>query len=238
MKHYLYFSFLVICISMHAQTNVGSVVPPRDSTFTAKLTGEFFYEGNKYLGVQYFNDNWTQGDILLSSGEMVSNVSLKYNGLFDEVIWMNTSNFGKFKVDKSFVKEFWLKYEPGSSIHFKRINVSEPDKVQQPDIFVEVVIESRFSLFIQRKISVVGTETFFRNDAYREFETIEPTPVYYIKLPSDHYLKLNKIRRRAFLKLFPEKKKAISKMIRVNDLNVSLESDFVKLIELMNKEIF
>ena len=239
MRHYIiFFSFLLMCISMHAQTNVGSVVPPIDSTFTAKLTGEFFYESKQYIGVQNFNENWAQSDILLSTGEMIYNVSLKYNGLFDEVIWMNTSNFGKFKLDKSFIKEFWLKYEPSFPNHFKRINVSEPDNGQQPDIFVEVVIESRFSLFIQRKISVVGTETLYRNDAFREFETIEPTPVYYIKLPSNHYLKLNKIRRRAFLKLFPEKKKALTKMIRVNDLNVSVESDFVKLIELMNKEVF
>lgn len=238
MKHYIYFALLLMCVPMHAQTNVGSIVPAIDSTFSAKLTGEFFFESKQYIGEQYFNENWAQSDILLSTGEMIYNVLLKYNGLFDEVIWMNTSNFGKFKVDKSFVKEFWLKYESGSSIHFKRINVSEPDKGPQPDIFVEVAIESNFSLYIQRKISVIGSQTLYNNDAFREFETIEPTPVYYIKLPSNHYLKLNKIHRRALLKLFPEKKKAISKIIRVNDLDVSVEAGFAKLIELMNIEVF
>jgi len=238
MKHYIYFALLLICVPIYAQTNVGLIVPANDSTFSAKLTGEFFFEGRQYLGEQYFNENWAQSDILLTTGEMIYNVSLKYNGLFDEVIWMNTSNFGKFKLDKSFIQEFWIKNEQGSSIHFKRINVSEPDKDHQPDIFVESGIESKISLYIQRKISVIGSQTLYKNDAFRDYETIEPTPVFYIKLPSNHYLKLNKIRRRAFLKLFPENKKAISKIIRVNDLDISVESDFVKLIELMNKEVF
>jgi len=238
MKHYLYFAFLLMCIPIHAQTNVGMSVPAIDSTFSAKLTGEFFFEGRQYIGEQYNTKNWIQSDILLSTGEMIYNVSIKYNGLFDEVIWMNTTNFGIFKLDKSFIQEFWIKNEPDSSIHVKRINVSGSDTDHQPDVFVEVVVESKLSLYIQRKISIVGSETIYRNDAFRQFETIEPTPVYYIKLPSNHYLTLNKIRRRAFLKLFPENKKAISKIIRVNDLDISVESDFVKLIELMNKEVF
>jgi len=239
MRHYIiFFSFLLMCISMHAQTNVGSVVPPIDSTFTAKLTGEFFYESKQYIGVQNFNENWAQSDILLSTGEMIYNVSLKYNGLFDEVIWMNTSNFGKFKLDKSFIKEFWLKYEPSFPNHFKRINVSEPDKSHQPDIFVEVCTEGKISLYIQRRIRVSGTETIYRNDAYRNFESLESSPVYYIKLPSNQYLKLNRIRRRTFLKLFPDKKKAITKIMNANNLDVKVEGDFVKLIELMGKELF
>jgi len=239
MKHYIfYFSFLLLCIPMHAQTNVGIVVPTRDSTFTAKLTGEFFYESRQYIGMQYFNDNWAQGDILLSTGEMVSNVSLKYNGLFDEVIWMNTSNFGKFKVDKSFIREFWLKYETGTPRHFKRINVSEPDKGLQPDIFVEVAVEGKISLYIQRRIVVSGTQMIYRNDAFRDFETLEASPVYYIKLPSNQYLKMNRIRRRAFLKFFPEKKKAITKILNANNLDIHVESDFVKLIQLMGTELF
>jgi len=238
MRHSLYFLLLVICISTHAQTNVGLIVPAVDSTFSAKLTGEFFYENKQYMGQQYFNEIWAQSDILLSTGEMIYNASLKYNGLFDEVIWMNSTNFGKFKLDKSYIQEFWLKNEQGPSIHFRKINVSEPDNDHQPDIFVEIGIEDKMSLFIQRKISVIGTQTLYKNDGFREYETIEPTPVYYIKLPSNHYLKLTKVRRRAFLKLFPENKKAIAKMIRVNDLDVSVERDFVRLIELMNQEVF
>jgi hypothetical protein len=229
---------MLMCISIHAQTNVGSIVPAVDSTFMAKLTGEFFYESKQYIGEQYFNVNWEQSDILLSTGEMIHNMSLKYNGLFDELIWMNSTNYGKFKLDRSFVREFWLKDEQGLSTHFKKIDVHESDNGNQPDVYVEIGIEGKISLYIHRKISVVGTKTLYMEDGYRVFGIIEATPVYYIKLPTNHYLKLNKIRHKAFLKLFPEEKKAIDKIIKANHLDVTVESDFVEVIKLMNKEIF
>jgi len=47
---------------------------------------------------------------------------------------------------------------------------------------------------------------------------------------------MTKLRRLAFLRLFPEKKKPISKIIRDNHLNIKVESDFLKLIDLINKE--
>jgi hypothetical protein len=50
---------------------------------------------------------------------------------------------------------------------------------------------------------------------------------------------LEKIRRRSFIKLFSEQKKAILKLIRTNHLNLKSEDDLIKTIELMNeKEVF
>jgi len=236
MKHYIYISLLFICISTNAQVNVRTKVQDVDSTFLPKLTGEFFYEGKTYIGEQYYNKDWMTGDILLSTGAMVYDKSLKYNGLFDELIWMNETNFGKFKIDKPFVCEFWLKNNPYSTIHFKQISLSEPGNTKRQDIFAELRVEGNLSLFIQRKISIIGTQFNYIDNMLCQFDIITATPRYYIKLPSSQYLMLTKLRRRAFLKLFPEKKKNIAKIIRKNDLDVSVESDFVKLIELMNNE--
>jgi len=45
------------------------------------------------------------------------------------------------------------------------------------------------------------------------------------------------LRRVVFLKLFPDKKNTLNKIIRENHLNVREEDDFVKIIELINKEV-
>jgi hypothetical protein len=236
MRHYIYISLLFICIATSAQVNVRTQIQAVDSTFLPKLTGDFFYESKLYLGEQYYNKDWMTGDILLSTGAMVYDKSLKYNGLFDELIWLNETNFGKFKIDKPFVREFWLKNNPYSTVHFKQINLNEPGNINRQDIFAELRVEGNLSLFIQRKISINRTEFRYVNNVLCQYDVITATPLYYIKLPSNQYLMLTKLRRRAFLKLFPEKKKRIAKIIRTNDLDVSVESDFVKLIELMNNE--
>jgi hypothetical protein len=236
MKHYIYISLLFICISINAQVNVRTKIKDVDSTFLPKLTGDFFYEGKMYIGEQYYNKDWMTGDILLSTGAMVYDKSLKYNGLFDELIWLNGTNFTKIKIDKPIVSEFWLKNDPYSIIHFKQINLSEPGNVKQKDVFAELRVEGSFSLFVQRKISIIGTQLDYINNVVCQYDVITATPIYYIKLPSNQYLKLNKLRRRSFLKFFPDKKKNITKIIRTNNLDVSEESDFVRLIELMNND--
>ena len=155
--------------------------------------------------------------------------------MFDELIWWNNYNFGKYKLDKTFVREFWLKDIQNANIHFKRLNINVTTDLQPQDIFAEVKVEGNLSLYIQRKISITGTENIFKNNILYNYDVLEADPKYFIKLPSNHYLVLNKLRRISFLKLFPEKKRVLAKIIRDNHLNLKIESDFVKLIELINK---
>lgn len=236
MKKYLYISFLLICFTSNAQTEVISKVPEIDSVFSTKLTGEFFIERKQYIGEQYFNKDWIIGDILLTTGEMIYNKSLKYNGLFDELIWLNTFNYGIFKLDKSFISDFWLKNTKGSNIHFKQICVSNNSKDSIHNIFMEVCVEGKVTLFIQRKISIQWPQYLIVNEVRQKYDVIEAAPEYFIKLPSNQFLKISKLQRKAFLRLFPDQKKAISRIISDNHLNINIESDFIKVIELINKE--
>lgn len=235
MKYYLNILLLLICVSANAQTNVVPKTPDVDSIFAPKLTGDFFFENTHCIGEQYFNKEWADGDILLSNGLLVTNKSLKYNGLVDELIWLNSSNFGKFRLDRSSVSEFWLKDISGLVSHFKRINVRDSSFTHQSDIFAEVKAEGNYSLYIQRKVIIVGSVNVKLENGLCSFDDLKNTPRYYIKHPSGQHSMLTKLRRRAFLKLFPENREAITKIIKENHLKVKVESDFVKLIELMNK---
>jgi hypothetical protein len=233
MKKYLYIPLLfLICVLTAAQNNAILKIPEVDSVFASRITGSFFLERKQYFGDQYYNFDWAEGNILLTTGEMVSVKFLKYNGLFDELIWLNAYNY-KFKVDKSFISEFWLKDIEDSYIHFKRFNFNTNDSVQS--FFAEVKVEGKISLYVQRKITPQWPEYLVVNNVRVQYDVLKPTPIYYIKLPSDQYIILNKLHRRTFLKSFPDKKQAINKLINVNHLNIKNEVDFVRLIELMNE---
>ncbi len=235
MKNYIYISLLLICIPINSQNNFVLKVPEVDSIFSAKLTGEFFYEKKQYIGDQYFNKDWTEGEILLSTGEMIYGKSLKYNGLFDELVWLNTFNFGKFKLDKSYINEFWFKNRKSPNNHFKQITLVDKGKDSVQNIFVEVIIEGQISLYVQHKISLQWPKYMVVDNIRQKYDVLEATPVYFIKPPSNSYLTLSKLRRKAFLRLFPEKQKEISKIIKDNHLNINIEYDFVKLIGLLNE---
>lgn len=237
MKHAIIcFAFLLIGFSMNAQNMDTAKAAKVDSAFSPKLTGEAYIQEMDLSGKPFFNDNWLKSDILLSTGEMVYGVKLKYNGYLDEVVWMNSSNLDIFKLDKSYIRDFWMRNDTSATaIHFRQINVNDSSASLQPDMFAQVAIEGKTSLFIQRKVSHMVDE--IANTGGRNYyrKVLEPTPMYYIKLPSNNYIKMGKLNRRSFLKLFPEQKKAISKLIKGNHLNLKSESGLIKTIDLMNK---
>jgi len=221
---------------MNAQTNALTKIPETDSIFFPRLTGETYIQNRGYEGEQYYNIDFAESDILLTNGKMLYGEKLKYNGLIDEVIWLNTSNLKFFKLDKFSISDFWLKNIKGKTIHFKRINLTEPTLDNQSDIFVEVMVEGKVSLYIQRRIDTYDTRVVEKDSKFYNSRKIRPNPLYYIKLPSNRYLILNRLSRNSFLKLFPEQKKPILKILKANHLRCKSESELISIIELMNKE--
>lgn len=235
MKHYMCFAFLLICFSINAQNNVTTSVSEVDSIFSPKLTGEIFIPEGQHKGDLFINNKFVKSNILLSTGEMVYGEFLKYNGYLDEVVWINVSNYKQFILDKSYICDFWLKDRLDTPIHFQRINVSDSTDSHRPGIFVEVAIEGKMSLYIQHKISRLPDEIIEVNGQRYYIKAFEPTPLYYIKLPSNRYLKMSKLSRRSFLNLFPEQKKSISRLVRINHLDLKSKSGLIETIDLMNK---
>jgi len=234
MKKITVITFICISIFANAQTKVISKTPDIDTTFNTKLTGSFFIERKQIVGNQYLVKDWLQGKILLSTGDTIFCKSLKYSGLSDELIWLNNFNYGIFKLDKPLIKEFWLSNDI-QNFHFKQINVSNSAKDSVKNIFAEVKTEGILSFYIQRKISYQWPQYLIVDNVRQKYEVIEPSPVYYFKLPTNQFYSLTNLTRKSFLQLFPENKKAITKIINDNRLNLKRESDLVRLVELINE---
>ncbi|MCK9311832.1 MAG: hypothetical protein M0P26_06105 [Bacteroidales bacterium] len=235
MKYYIGFAFLLMCFSINAQNNVTKSVSEVDTIFSPKLTGEIYVQERQYQGEVFYNNQYVKSNILLSTGEMVYGELLKYNGYLDEVIWMNHSNYKQFIIDKSSITDFWTKDNLDHPVHFQRINVRDTT-ISHRDIFVEVVIEGKMSLYIQHQILCLPDQITYSNGQARYIKTFEPRTLYYIKLPSNNFLKMRKLNRSSFLKLFPEQKKSISRLIKKNHLKLKSVSGLIGTIDLMNKE--
>lgn len=232
MKNVLCMAFLMICLSIEAQNNVGTSVSKVDSIFSPKLTGELYVPDTiSSRGEQFFNGQWVESSVLLSTGEKIDRVKIKYNGFLDEVIWQNTINYKQFKLDKSYISDFWLKDDRDSTIHFQRLNITDSTARNPSGIFVEVAIEGPLSFYIQHKVSHLVDELV----GYKYFIIYEKTPLYYMKLPSNLYVRMSELNRKSFLNLFPEQKKTLSKRIRAKHLNLKTKDGWIRTIELMNK---
>ena len=236
MKHLIFFALMLISIS----APVRAFNPEKnniDSLSLIKLTGETYFERKGYKGEQFYNKNWMSGDILLLNGEMIYDEALKYNGLFDELIWHNKYINQNFKLDKLLISEFWFKTEQNVAVHFKHITVNNLSSTnKQSDVFAEVGVEGKVSLYIQRKISIVNVDDVSIDGTLYKQETIRATPMYYLKLSSDSYVLLEKIKLKSLLQLFPTQKEQINKLVKNNKLKLKTEVDLFKLIVLLNNQ--
>jgi hypothetical protein len=94
------------------------------------------------------------------------------------------------------------------------------------------------SFYIQHKIVGTGEEEYFMNGRYYLLTSLKEKPLFFIQLPTNEYVLIRKISRNAILKLFPDLKKDISKLIKDNTLTIKTQSDVIQLFELMNSKFF
>jgi hypothetical protein len=237
MNKYIFVLYCVVnSIFLSGQNKIVNIVPAIDTIFTPKLTGSFFIEPKQFIGEQYYNNEWIEGDILLASGNEIKNELLKYNGVYDELIWLNQKNFSAFKVDKYLVKEFRIRNKMNEIACFKHFYTPIAENDSSESFFAEVIVEDKLSLYIQHKIAVKSPDYVVVNNIRKKYETLLYTPIYYLKLNNGEFLKIKQPGKKYFLKLFPEQQKSIKRIIAAEHLNIKHQEDFIQLVKLMNKQ--
>jgi len=229
MKKLLFLAFLAsLCLS--ASLRAQSI----DTLFTPKLTGELYVNESKHFGNIFFNNNWAESTILLSSGVTIKGEKIKYHGYLDEVIWYNKSNFTPFIIDKAYINEFWTTDSLNRPVHFKRLQISDSASTRPKDIFAQVAVEASYSLYIQRRVIALPDEVIATDKGSYARKTYGQSPLYYIKLPSGAFILLRHLNRTAFLSLFPKQKKMeLSALIRRHGIRLRTEKGLIEMIELM-----
>lgn len=226
MKKLLILAFLALSAALHAQK--------ADNPFAPKLTGELYVHEGKHKGSVFFNDRWVESTLLLSTGDTLRGVKLKYQGFLDEVVWYNTVNYNNFIIDKAFVGAFWTTDSLNRPVCFKHIQVRDSGATRPKDFFAQVAYQGRYTLYIQRRIVRLPDETIVTDKGLYAYTAYGPAPVYYIQLPDGSFRVLRHLNRIAFLSLFPERKKELAGLIRKHGIRMHTEKGLTELIRRMS----
>jgi hypothetical protein len=222
----------LILIYFGADIN-GQTINP-DSIFEPRLSGEMFHIRTGVRGKQFYNDDWAASNIKLSTGEWVFNKKLKYNGLMDEIIWLQTDSFRQIKLEKHFIDEFYFKDYSGKLVRFKRIRIKLSQLIDSSDIFVEVLAENKALLYVFRNIKIEGTDNVIEGGELYSYDLLVPRPLYILNLPDGETVYFRKIRRRILLNTLNDNYKTIFRdIIQHNHLIMRTEDDLTKLTNLL-----
>lgn len=205
-----------------------------DSIFAPKLSGEIYQKKSGIVGKQFYNDDWEESDIKLSTGEIAVNKFLKYNELEDEVIWLQGDISRQIKLEKHLIDEFCFKNYKGGSVTFKRIHIRLPQMMDSTDIFVEILSERTASLYVFRNVRINGNINSVEGGILYSYVTIVPQPVYILKLPDGQTITFRRINRNILLNaLSKEYKTTVKKIVQQNYLSLRTEDDLIKLVRLL-----
>lgn len=174
-----------------------------------------------YRGGHYFN-NWSPGRILLENGEIIENMTLRYDMYTDELLWQRTTDFQIGVVNKEIVRGFDFY---GNNMQLTGSFVKKKLSLQDTrNVYLQVLTEGDIDLFVFRNlVSAAG-----------ENRTVDNTK-YYIFSGSDQFTQI-RLNRKSLLGLPGAGKEMIQNIIRTNHLSPGKnEADFTRAIYFYNQ---
>jgi hypothetical protein len=162
----------------------------------------------------YLNPDWIEGDLLLESGDKISNAFLRYNGLTDELFWREPVLNNVIKVDKESVKGFHFNYFRGdSTVFFTRMKIKKDFVSDSASCFLQEIDFNKIKLFIYHSRFFLRKENYSVNGKISMKDIYIEQPVYFIESESGLSV-FKKFNGQALCKAYPEKSDVIRKYIR------------------------
>jgi hypothetical protein len=165
--------------------------------FEPLLSGEFFDQSMTPDFSTYFNTGWLAGDILLTNGRTARNNKIRYNGLLDELFWLEPVSNQTIKLDKESILQFhYLNFQGDSTISFRKIRVKQDLFTDSGEIFVQEIKLGKMSLMISHSFYFAGKTTVRTNKGTFLKDIYKEEPVYYLRFPDTRFVELRRFSRK------------------------------------------
>jgi hypothetical protein len=221
-KIYLISIFAIVSHGIFAQNNYTPDTVMSRFFLLERLTGEKYMDAGHRNEGMYFFEEWTQGKIVLVSGEVINNLTLHYNGFQDQLLWLK-DKLVQIILDKQNISEFSL-FKNGGSYNFKKYNI--PNGKDSTETYCQELYSGKVKLVVIRRNKLDAEIVKY----YLLFYTYVPKPVYFL-LKAGNIYKLKNARLRAIYKAFPDRREILRLRVRQQHLKVKSEADFIRVVQ-------
>lgn len=200
-----------------------------------KLTGSQYYFSETLYGTVYFNEDWEKGSVLLKNGDRIDNVYLKLNTFSEELIVFNERTGAIMILDNFIIDEFEINSASNSYKLFRKIYF---DKYPKGEHYYNVIYDGKIKLLIWHVTSEVKTSVYTDGHGFLRDSEFKQEQIYFLVFPDGNIVKMAN-KRRAFIHVLPEQKKAIRKLFRKNNIHFgSSLSEIARAVKLIEEEFF
>jgi hypothetical protein len=131
-----------------------------------------------YKGDRYYN-NWTYGEIFLTSGERITGLYLRYEQYLDQLLWLK-EDFRVGVICKACIKGFNLNNDSDNTVtSFIKKRIKLQLESDSTDCLLQLLVNGEYSFYALRKVSRLpdapkladDTEYYiFNNDQYNRIK--------------------------------------------------------------------
>jgi hypothetical protein len=200
------------------------------------LSGELFAPDLPVDIMTYFNRDWLLGDIFLSNGGIIRNINIKYNGLLDELFWLEPKSNKPIKLDKEAILQFhFLNFLGDTLVYFRKLKVKRNILTDSTEIYGQEIYHGDLSLFVLHTFYLDRREIVPMNKSYILKDIYKEEPVYYIKLLNNKVVGFKRFSRKSLYAFVPDKKDQIRKFFRESiSGKIKTNPEIIGLIQFLN----
>lgn len=202
--------------------------------FERELSGELI--ALTLDSITWFNKDWVAGDIFLSDGEIIRNKQIKYNGLLDELFWMEPKSGKPIKLDKEAILKFhFLNLSADTSVYFRKLKVKLDILSDSSEVFVQEIYNGKLSLFVLHTFFVERREMVAKNNIYFEKEFYIEKPGYFLSFTNNRTIALKSLTRKNLYIFIPDKKEQIKQFFKqARSIKIETYPDMLTLMKFLN----
>jgi len=232
-KFILFISSLTLTLSGYSQVNESA----HNKMVNIAIMNEQFLEQygiseadiKNIEGSPYYKDNFQIGGIYNAEGVVVSGIPMRYNIFADEIEMRPSSNPDDTTI-KSLVKSTDIFAKIGTDNFIYILNTNSGDK---SGYFSVLLDGTYFDLYKKSTVNYIKkkfAETNYQKDQPAKFIKKE---VFYLVDNKGVFYELPS-KRKSFISLFKQKSKELESYIKDNKLNITKESDMIKIVSYYN----
>ena len=183
-----------------------------------------------------FNKDWVIGDIFLIDGGIIRNKYIKYNGLLDELFWIEPKSGKTVKLDKEVIMQFHFQDVQGdTSVYFRKIKIKQDILSDSIETYGQLIYEGNLSLYVSHKFRLIRTELTRRNGILFENGIHEEEPVYILRYKHIKTSVYKNLSRQNLYAFAPEKKEEIKRFFKQTKLlRIQNYPDIIMLMKFLN----
>jgi len=195
-----------------------------EETLEDKLTGiQILNEQVKMPDGELYSQ-WSSGDVILNNGEKITNRTIRYDGLNDQLTFYNLNKKAQLAVEKGTIKGFDIQlFTTNKMLHFTKLKINNLYSPGYEEHFVQILVAGKVSLYASRKLHNLVSSNQLE------------TSYFYILVKEDgSSTQFQNFSRRYIVNLFPDKENIFRPSLKKQKNRVRTEEQLIKAIELYN----